>query len=99
MNRSDKTALWCFGAADALKELGMIDTDLGDRLALTPKGVAEWDQLDASGFRPTESEMLTFAMERTENRIMSVKFAHLLKSYGNSRQKMVDFVESREASQ
>jgi hypothetical protein len=43
--QSTKVVFWCMGALYELKRLGVLKG--GDHLNLTPKGICEWDQLDA----------------------------------------------------
>lgn len=64
-----KVALWVSGALEELKIAGCIG---GGSYEATPKGIGMFDQLHASGFRPTESETraaLAAFMKRSSDQI------------------------------
>lgn len=54
-SRDFKVALWVVGALEALKGLKLISG--GGVFSITPKGVSEFDQVDAE-FKPTNAEIV-----------------------------------------
>jgi hypothetical protein len=56
-----KAMIWCVGMLHELESHGLVNGDDGQRL--TPKGVADFDQLKASGWRPPEDLALAVLKE------------------------------------
>lgn len=56
MDGATRQVLWCMGACDELVRLGMIDGPM----QLHDKGTAAWDQVQASGYRPSDDEIQLF---------------------------------------
>jgi hypothetical protein len=52
MSRVDKTIIWCAKVIDDLKAGGLVE----GAPALSPKGLALYDQIKAEGFEPTPEE-------------------------------------------
>lgn len=48
-----KTFLWTLGAFEQFYEWGFAQA----RCGITPKGLAAYDQLDASGYRPSDDQL------------------------------------------
>ncbi len=56
MHGAVRQVLWCMGACDELVRLGMI----GGPIQLHDKGTAAWDQVQASGYRPSDEDIKVF---------------------------------------
>lgn len=48
---------YVLGAAHDLEKMGILKGSVG--VKITDKGIAQFDQLKASGYKPTDSELLT----------------------------------------
>ena len=53
LTREEKCVLWVLGRLDMLKKAKLVDTSV----EVTPRGIAAFDQFEASGFRPSISEI------------------------------------------
>lgn len=52
-----KVCLWVTGALFELTRVGLVRREDTDRWVMTPRAVCLFDQLAASGFRPTKTEI------------------------------------------
>lgn len=59
-SQRERVCLYCTGALCELERVGLVEL-AGHRLS--PRGVAAWDQLRASGFRPSETEIYGYLSE------------------------------------
>ena len=74
MDKNYNFTFWTIGAFTQLRNIGVIPDDwLEDQtVILHGKGVSEWDQLDASGYRP-DDRLIGAVVTRTE---MGIKERH-----------------------
>lgn len=86
-NRCDASLMWTIGAMGELERLGLIRCPL----ETTPKGTSLWDQLDASGFRPTDAEIepCLLAIGPLDKEMLDM-ITVLLKEFRDHRQDMID---------
>lgn len=63
MPDDSKAYLWCVGMLHELEDRGLVESEAGDRLS--PKGIAIFDQLKASGWLPQKEMALAALTELT----------------------------------
>jgi len=63
MPEDDKCYFWCLGMLHELESHGFTECDGGD--TLSPKGIAIFDQLKATGWVPQEDKALAALVELT----------------------------------
>lgn len=79
-----RAIVWCFGAMQELVDMGLVNVE---RSILLAKGVAEFDQLDASGYRPNEAEIRSFVdyvIPSSDPGMMAI----LLEDFARNRERM-----------
>lgn len=55
MEHKHKVLVYVFGALKDLEDYGAIESQAG--FGILPKGIAEYDQIKATGFKPTSEEI------------------------------------------